>query len=739
MGLVAILQSIWAFLTSLFFFRAQQSSQLPTAIPLKPRNNGPPQTPRRQPPHEYCSLGPNQLGSWRAQKEQFMRNPSLIASPKQRRNASTTRQRPQDLIVLPPVFRLPSLTAVDDWNARVDGGTTYQISSLHPRQPLPAVIITPCTPEKKPSPPLSSSAASASVPSTPPTPKLTQPIFVNPAPGPEDDDEDIALKRVMEDLEYALNKEEDINPFDVSPSPTNSNPDPPSFNISQSLQISLSKQSPCPDDASWDIPWESLSSSGKYMTTSTPLLGWSAALQEQGQEHEKDPFTNPQNVVESPRAPPPHYTDLFDLDMYLEASLAIAGSLNLEEGESENPFEDTFAVEPITVVTVSLSEKAVPMNRLVKERDVYRPSGYTRSPRFRFSVDENGSPVPVSLRSPRRAGVRMTVVDRVRAVLDESGEEEEEEGEEEGDDTSEISMPALNARLREACRRRKSGADAGLGGHGSSQRKSGVPPKTGSPRASLGVVSIKGLAPHASLPALRPSSRLLRDITNTMTTSTSSSSTLASIAHTVQKNPFSLSQNPIDMTMQENPISTQNAIKLKTQIPTTSITRNPIARFGRDIANIVVDDSANSVNLCGGNAGTAGGENTTTGSVYTMASVYSGENTTGSTYSAQNTMGSAYSAQNTMGSVYAPTSMYTTTSAYAPTSAYTMTSTYAPTTSAYAPTTSAYAAGHNTTTYTDEASARALKARLRQACENFSKSVWVDECDTVQSWEPVPF
>ena len=41
----------------------------------------------------------------------------------------------------------------------------------------------------------------------------------------------------------------------------------------------------------------------------------------------------------------------------------------------------------------------------------------TRASRFRFSVDENGSPVP--LRSPltqnrRRVGARMTVVDKVR-------------------------------------------------------------------------------------------------------------------------------------------------------------------------------------------------------------------------------------------------------------------------------------------------------------------------------------
>ena len=73
-------------------------------------------------------------------------------------------------------------------------------------------------------------------------------------------------------------------------------------------------------------------------------------------------------------------------------------------------------------------------------------------------------------------------------------------------------------------------------------------------------------------------------------------------------------------------------------------------------------------------------------SVYTMESVYSGENTTGSVYSVQNTMGSVYM-----------------------------------------------------TTYPDEASARALKARLRQACDKTTKSVWAEECDTVQSWEPVPF
>ena len=202
-----------------------------------------------------------------------MRNPSLTASPKQRQRRNTGDTR--NLMVTPPVFRLPTLTAVDDWNARVDGGT-YQISSLHPRQPLPAVIITPCTPEEKP--PSSSSAftasptTSSSVPTTPPTPqlpKITQPVFVT--PGPEDDDEDIALKRVMEDLEYALiqRDKEDINPFDVSPSTNSKDPDPPSFNISQSLQISLSKQSQdstcsSSDDASWDIPWES--SSGKYMT-----------------------------------------------------------------------------------------------------------------------------------------------------------------------------------------------------------------------------------------------------------------------------------------------------------------------------------------------------------------------------------------------------------------------------------------------------------------------------------------
>ena len=555
----------------------------------------------------------------------------------------------------------------------------------------------------------------------------------------------------MEDLEYALiqREKEDINPFDVSPS-TNSSSNPPSFNISQSLQINLSKQSQdstcsSSDDASWDIPWES--SSGKYMT-STPLLSW------QGQ-HE-DPFTNPKNVVKfPPRRTSAPYTDLFDLDMYFEASLAIntidLGVCSFEEEETENPFEDTFSVEPepepepvVTVSPENSAAVAVPMNRSVKERDVYRPSGYTRSPRFRFSVDENGSPVP--LRSPtqnkRRVGARMTIVDQVRAVLDsdnESGDEEEEVGGDDND-TSEISMPALKARLHEACSRKSGAADppwwhtttAGLGvttsgvgplltGHGASQRKS-MPLLTGSPRASLAVASHFSLAasPHASLPAatltstqhscltpsqhtslsaLRPSSRLLRDITNTMTSSSSSTSTLASMAHnptTVQKNPISvLMQNPIKsetpMTMQENSVSTstQNAkIKLKSQISTspiaqtrnstTSKTRNPIARFGRDIANIVVDDSANSIG--------PGGENTTMASVYTTTSVYSGENT----------MGSVYSVQNTMGSVYA-------------------------------------------TTYPDEASARALKARLRQACDKITKSVSAEECGTVQSWEPVPF
>lgn len=94
--------------------------------------------------------------------------------------------------------------------------------------------------------------------------------------------------------------------------------------------------------------------------------------------------------------------------------------------------------------------------------------------------------------------------------------------------------------------------------------------------------------------------------------------------------------------------------------------------------------------MCGGN--------TATGGMYTKTSVFGGENTTGSVYNAQNTMGSAYSAQSTMSSAYTTTSVH---------------------------------AGHNTTTYSDEAFARTLKARLRQACENFSKSVWVEECDTV--------
>ena len=197
----------------------------------------------------------------------------------------------------------------------------------------------------------------------------------------------------------------------------------------------------------------------------------------------------------------------------------------------------------------------------------------------------------------------------------ESGDEEEEGGD---DDSSEISVLALNARLREACRKSgaadplwshtislgvtTSGAASLLTGHGSLraglQRKS-LPSLTASPRASLVVTSSLAASPHARLPAasltpsqhaslstLRPSSRLLRDITNTMTTSSSSSSTstLASIAHShtptasmVQKNPFS--QNPVEsetrMTMQENSISTstQNAkINLKSQNSTSSIT-----------------------------------------------------------------------------------------------------------------------------------------------------------------------
>ena len=77
--------------------------------------------------------------------------------------------------------------------------------------------------------------------------------------------------------------------------------------------------------------------------------------------------------------------------------------------------------------------------------------------------------------------------------------------------------------------------------------------------------------------------------------------------------------------------------------------RNPIARFGRDIANIIVDDSANSVSLCGGNMTTAGVENTMMASMYTTMSVYSGS---------ENMMGSVYSVQNTMGSVYTTTSAY---------------------------------------------------------------------------------
>ncbi|KIK03021.1 hypothetical protein K443DRAFT_95930 [Laccaria amethystina LaAM-08-1] len=707
MGLVAVLQSIWAFLAALFVIRTLQSSPpLPTAIPLKPRN-GPPQTPRRQPPHEYCSLGPNQLGSWRIQKEQFMRNPSLTASPKQ-------RTRPQNLIVTPPAFRLPSLTAVDDWNARVDGGT-YQISTLHPRQPLPAVIITPCTPEKKPA---FTASLFSSASSTPQPPKIAQPVFVV-NPGPEDDDEDIALKRVMEDLECALiqRDKEDVNPFDLSPSTNSSSkdPDPPSFNISHSLQISSSKQSQedssaCstpPDDASWDVPWES--SPGKAIkvkyATSTPPLSWSLGLGLGSviTQQEQDPFANPENLKSRRTSAP--YTDLFDLDMYLEASLGIDLGVCSLEMESENPFEDTFAIEPepepvVVVVSPENAAVAVPMNRFVerereRERDVYRPSGYTRSPRFRFSVDENGSPVPLATQDSKR------LVDNVRAELafvdDENGDDDEEGGGGDGD-TSEISVPALKARLREACRKSSGAGETAYRDLATSQRKSMPSMLTGSPRAGLVAHSSLAATPLASLivsqSALRPSSRLLRDITNTMTTSTSSSST--STLGSVQVASESMVQNPISAVTQKNPIESETRNPIIAPVKsTTTKTRNAMARFGRDIANIVVDDSAGSFSLGGGNATAAGGG----GENVTMGSVYSGENTMGSVYSGENTMGSVYSGENTTGSTY----------------------------------------GGENTTYSDEAIARAIKARVKQACDNFSKSVWVEECDTVQSWEPVPF
>ena len=77
--------------------------------------------------------------------------------------------------------------------------------------------------------------------------------------------------------------------------------------------------------------------------------------------------------------------------------------------------------------------------------------------------------------------------------------------------------------------------------------------------------------------------------------------------------------------------------------------RNPIAWFGRDIANIIVDDSVNFVSLCGVNMTTAGVENTMVASVYTMRSVYSGS---------ENIMGSVYSVQNMMGNVYTMASVY---------------------------------------------------------------------------------
>ena len=53
----------------------------------------------------------------------------------------------------------------------------------------------------------------------------------------------------------------------------------------------------------------------------------------------------------------------------------------------------------------------------------------------------------------------MMVVDQVRAVLDSDNGSDNEEEEGDDNDTSEISMPALNARLREACRRKSGAAD----------------------------------------------------------------------------------------------------------------------------------------------------------------------------------------------------------------------------------------------------------------------------------------
>ena len=100
----------------------------------------------------------------------------------------------------------------------------------------------------------------------------------------------------------------------------------------------------------------------------------------------RGPVYEPQERRQVPPSSSSTSTDLFDLDMYLEASLAIntidLGMRSFEE-ESENPFEDTFAVlepEPEPVITLSpeSSAIAVPMIRSVKERDVYRPSGYTR-------------------------------------------------------------------------------------------------------------------------------------------------------------------------------------------------------------------------------------------------------------------------------------------------------------------------------------------------------------------------
>ena len=107
------------------------------------------------------------------------------------------------------------------------------------------------------------------------------------------------------------------------------------------------------------------------------------------------------------------------------------------------------------------------------------------------------------------------------------------------------------------------------------------------------------------LSTLWPSSWLLHDITNTMTTlnSSLSTSTLASIVHShtpttlmVQKNPFL-----------QNPIESEMHLMMHFDVDAEH----------NQVEIIIVDDSVNSVSLCGVDMMTAGVENMMMASVYT--------------------------------------------------------------------------------------------------------------------------